>query len=144
MSQPIVWIHGDDLSPQNPALLRYPQAPALWVWDDQLLQEWQISLKRIVFIYECLLELPVTIRRGDPVQELQRFAQTHGADRLATTDSPSPRFNQIADAIEADLDLEICDGPEFAAIEGYVDLKRFSRYWKTAQQWAFEPTSRDH
>ncbi|WP_126147747.1 hypothetical protein [Synechococcus elongatus] len=139
--KPIVWIHGDALSPQNPALLRYPKAPALWVWDDSLLKDWQISLKRVVFIYECLLELPVTIRRGDPATELRRFAQAHGADCIATTDSPSPRFNQIADAIEADFNLEICDGPEFAAIEGYVDLKRFSRYWKTAQQSAFEPTT---
>ncbi|ABB57898.1 hypothetical protein [Synechococcus elongatus] len=139
--KPIVWIHGDALSPQNPALLRHPKAPALWVWDDSLLKDWQISLKRVVFIYECLLELPVTIRRGDPATELRRFAQAHGADCIATTDSPSPRFNQIADAIEADFNLEICDGPEFAAIEGYVDLKRFSRYWKTAQQSAFEPTT---
>lgn len=142
MSHTIVWVHGDSLSPENPALLTYPQAPAIWVWDDALLEEWQIGLKRLVFIYECLLELPtVTIRRGDLTTEVRRFAQEHQADRIATTDSPSPRFNDTCDVLEADFDLEICSGPELVPYDGYLDLKRFSRYWKTAQPWAFEPTS---
>ena len=73
MKKPIIWVHGDCLSPKNPALQTYPDAPAIWVWDDALLEEWQINLKRIVFIYECLLELPVTIRRGDVAQEVVRL-----------------------------------------------------------------------
>jgi hypothetical protein len=68
-TRPIVWIHGDCLSPYGPALTAYPGAPAIWVWDDALLEEWRISLKRIVFIYECLLDLPVVIRRGDVATE---------------------------------------------------------------------------
>ncbi|HLO88451.1 MAG TPA: hypothetical protein VK203_26070 [Nostocaceae cyanobacterium] len=41
MSKAIVWVHGDCLSPQNPALLEYPKSPAIWVWDDALIEEWQ-------------------------------------------------------------------------------------------------------
>ncbi len=95
MEKPIVWVHGDCLSPKNPALQAYPEAAAIWVWDDALLEEWKISLKRIVFIYECLLELPVTIRRGDVAKEVVAFAQEQGADGVATAESPSPRFEVI-------------------------------------------------
>ncbi|HRF95569.1 MAG TPA: hypothetical protein PLZ51_10255, partial [Aggregatilineales bacterium] len=75
----IVWVHGDNLSPYNPALLEGKNAPALFVWDEKLLTEWHISLKRIVFIYECLLELPVIIRKGDVAQELVQFSQENYA-----------------------------------------------------------------
>ena len=140
MEKPIVWVHGDCLSPKNPALQTYPDAPAIWVWDEKLLEEWQISLKRIVFIYECLLELPVTIRRGDVAVEVVAFAKEHGADGVATADSPSPRFETICDDIEAAslLEVEVLSPEPFVKYDGYIDLKRFSRYWRVAQQYVFE------
>lgn len=139
MEKPIVWVHGDCLSPKNPALETYPNAPAIWVWDDKLLKEWQISLKRIVFIYECLLELPVTIRRGDVITEVVAFAKENGADGVATADSPSPRFEEICDGIEAALavEVEVWSPEPFVNYDGYIDLKRFSRYWSKAQQYVY-------
>ncbi len=137
MKKPIVWVHGDCLSPENPALQAYPDAPAIWVWDDALLEEWQISLKRIVFIYECLLELPETIRLGDVAAEVIAFAKEHGADGVATADTPAPRFEGICNAIEDALSIEVeVWSPEpFVNYDGYIDLKRFSRYWRTAQRY---------
>ncbi|MBH8551609.1 hypothetical protein I8751_04310 [Nostocaceae cyanobacterium CENA357] len=138
MSQPIVWVHGDCLSPYNPALQKYPNAPAIWVWDEALIEEWQLSLKRITFIYECLLELPVIIRRGNVAQELLVFAQENHADLIATANSPSPRFSDICNGIEAALKVEVLDVELFFDYDGYIDLKRFSRYWKVAQKYVFE------
>lgn len=139
MKKPIVWVHGDCLSPKNPAILEYPDAPAIWVWDDALLKEWQISLKRIVFIYECLLELPVTIRRGNVATEVVAFAKEHGADGVATAQSPSPRFEAICNDIEdAGLEVEVWSSDPFVDYDGYIDLKRFSRYWRKAQQYIFD------
>jgi hypothetical protein len=140
MKKPIVWVHGDCLSPKNPALLEYPNAPAIWVWDDALLEEWKISLKRIVFIYECLLELPVTIRRGDVAAEVIAFAKEQGADGIVAAESPSPRFNTICNAIEdaLSIEIEVWTPEPFVDYEGYIDLKRFSRYWRVAQQYVFE------
>lgn len=139
MKKPIVWVNGDCISPKNSALQTYANAPAIWVWDDALLEEWQISLKRIVFIYECLLELPVTIRRGDVATEVIAFAKEHGADGVATTESPSPRFEAICDALEdaSSLEIEVWSPDPFLDYDGYIDLKRFSRYWRVAQQYVF-------
>ena len=138
MSKQIIWIHGDCLSPKNPALQEYPDTPAIWVWDDDLLAEWQISLKRITFIYECLLELPVVIRRGDVVTEVLAFAKEHNATQVVTVDSPSPRFDAICSSIEKSLELEVFDVEPFFDYDGFIDLKRFSRYWKVAEQYVFE------
>lgn len=133
----IVWLHGDCLSPNNPALLAYPTAPALFVFDDALLSEWQISLKRIVFIYECLLELPVTIRRGDVATELTAFAAEHRATHIATTESPSPRFAALVRALQPAHRIEILPVDPFLSHPGPYDLKRFSRYWRAAEPHAF-------
>lgn len=138
MSNRIIWVHGDCLSPKNPALDEYPNTPAIWVWDDDLLEEWQISLKRITFIYECLLELPVTIRRGNIAKEILAFAKEHKADTVVTADSPSPRFDKICDEIEESKELEIFEVEPFFEYDGFIDLKRFSRYWKVAQKYVFE------
>jgi hypothetical protein len=138
MSKQIIWIHGDCLSPKNPALEEYPDTPAIWVWDDALLAEWQISLKRITFIYECLLELPVVIRRGEVATEVLAFAKEHDATEVVTVDSPSPRFDTICDRIEKSLKLEVFEVEPFFDYDGFIDLKRFSRYWKVAEQYVFE------
>jgi hypothetical protein len=137
MPKPVVWINGDCLSPHNPAIQEYPQAPALWVWDDALIGEWQIGLKRLAFIYECLLELPVEIRRGNVAAEVLAFAKEHDSNLVITTDSPSPRFNDICDQIKKSVDLEVLAGEPFFKYDGYIDLKRFSRYWKVAEKYVF-------
>ncbi len=137
MNQPIVWVHGDCLSPNNPALKAYPDAPAIWVWDDALIEEWQLSLKRITFIYECLLELPVVIRRGDVATEVVAFAKEHNTNSVMTAESSSPRFEDICNKIERSVPVEVLAVEPFFEYDGYIDLKRFSRYWKVAERHLF-------
>lgn len=131
--QPIIWVHGDCLNPLSPAWQRYPQAAAIWVWDDQLLIEQKISLKRILFIYECLLELPVNIRRGDVAQEVNAFAREQTADGIITTSSPSPRFQLICKQLE--LPLTVLPIESLINYQGDLNLKSFSRYWRVVQQY---------
>ena len=139
MIQPnaIVWIHGDCLSPQNPALQHAKDAPALFVWDEELLAQWQISLKRIVFMYECLLELPVTIRRGNVVEELRAFADEHHASRIVTSESVSPRFRVLRQQLARTHEVEVLPVEPFVRYSGEFDLRRFARYWKVAEPLAY-------
>ncbi|EFA73369.1 conserved hypothetical protein [Raphidiopsis brookii D9] len=106
-----------------------------------LIAEWQLSLKRITFIYECLIELPVEIRRGDVAQEVIRFARENNTGLVITTKSPSPKFAQICDLIRPHLDLEVLAVEPFFDYDGFLDLKRFSRYWKVAEKYVFRPNS---
>ena len=128
----IVWVHGDALSLTSAALEAHPEAPAIFVFDNQLLANYRLSFKRIVFIYECLLEMPVVIRRGDIATEVLAFATEHGAKQVATTRSPSPHFGQVLSRLKRDIEVAVHDEPPFAAEQPY-ELGRFSRYWSKAQ-----------
>jgi len=141
VNKSIIWVHGDVLSPYGPALQDEPESPAVFVWDEELLDMWDISLKRIAFIYECLLELPVHIRRGRVADEVIAFAHEHGAGRILTAESPSPRFDwvcrSISDGMPKGSRLEVLHVEPFIEYDGYIDLKRFSRYWRKVQKYAF-------
>ncbi len=141
LQRPIIWVHGDCLSPRHPALIGYPEAPAIFVWDEDLLAALRVSLKRIVFMYECLLELPVTIRRGDVAAEVLAFADEHGADGILTSDSPSPRFRRIRGRLAAALPVQVMPVEAFVRPTQRPDLTRFSRYWRTIQAEALSDSS---
>ncbi|MGB1253600.1 MAG: hypothetical protein ACPG8W_23520 [Candidatus Promineifilaceae bacterium] len=137
----VVWVHGDCLSPTNPALQAYPDAPAIFVWDEALLASSGIAFKRVLFMYESLLEMPVIIRRGNVAEELLRFAQEHDASTIVTTETPAPRFHRIARQVNRQIDtLRIYRVLPFIATQTHFDLKRFSRYWRTAKKFAFDPS----
>ena len=133
LSHPIVWVHEEALGPANPALEDWPQTPALFVFDQTWIAQQQISRKRLGFLYECCLELPVTIRKGDVVKEVLAFANRHGADGVVTSGAVDPRLNRIAAAIDRELPLWILDGEPFVDLPRPPRLGRFSRYWREAE-----------
>lgn len=132
MSNPILWIHGDCLRTTNPALLHYPQAPAVFVWDDALLKDYRISLKRLVFIYESLLELPVTILRGSVPEQVCAFAEQHQASHIVTSASIAPRFAEHLKQMQKSYHVKVVAEEVFVDIPSHTDIRRFSRYWQAA------------
>ena len=151
MKHPILWIHGEALGPSNPALVAHPGRPAVFVFDTALLEgktpAAAISLKRIGFLYECLLELPVTLRRGDVAEQVLAFAGAHGADGIVTSAATDPRFKVICRRLEPHLPLQVLEPEPFVVLEPEPNLGRFSRYWRQAEravwaQWATAPGPR--
>ena len=134
---PVVWVHGEALGPANPALQAHPDRPALFVFDDALIsgngESQGLSLKRLGFLYECLLELPLTLRRGDVAAQVLAFARRHGADGVVTSAAVDPRFAAIRDQIATELPVQVLATPPFVPLEAPVDLRRFSRYWRRAE-----------
>lgn len=127
MSDTITWVHDEMLSPR----WLKPEQPAIFVFDNEWIRQGRISLKRIVFMYECLLEMPgVSIARGKVAESVVAFAAKHGAERIETARSEDPRLKRQA----ADLDAVLLDPEPFVALPSDVDLKRFSRYWRKAER----------
>ena len=133
MLKPVLWIHGEALGPTNQALLAHPEAPAVFVFDRQLIETQRLSLKRLGFLYECLLELPVTLRQGDVAQEVLAFARRHGADGVVTSAAVDPRFAVLREQIAAQLPVQVLEPEPFVALPQPLDLRRFSRYWRRAE-----------
>lgn len=130
MTTPLIWLHEDCLHPHSPALQAYPAAPRVFVFADDP----GVSLKRIVFQYECLLEIPgVEIRRGEIVTELVQAARQHGCQRIVTISSAAPQWAASCARLrdEEQLSIEVfAPEPFFVAGEDErFDLRRFSRYW---------------
>jgi hypothetical protein len=126
----IVWVHGDALRIDSAAFRHTPGAPAIFVWDDVVIRGYGLSLKRLVFMYECLLDLPLDIYRGDVATEVRGFAQRHAADTIVTMESVAPRFHHIVTELrQTHTVLVLADAPLVEAPAG-VDLGRFSRYWQ--------------
>lgn len=141
----LVWVHEDCLRPGGPALLRYPEAPAVAVLDERALDNAGASLKQIVFVYESLLEIPgVGIFKGDTAETLAAAARDRGCETVATAESASPEVSRILRELES-LGLSTEEVPDEPFVdltpeeERGLDLKRFSRYWRSVKQRALRP-----
>jgi deoxyribodipyrimidine photo-lyase len=155
--RPVLWIHGEALGPANPALRAHPGAPALFVFDAELIAGGTattggqpLAPGRLRFLRECLAELPVAVREGEVAAELLAFAAEHGADGIVTSRGVDPRFTAIARQVAAALPLQVLDPEPFVALPlegaGAPDLRRFSRFWRRAEPlvWAgFSRRDRD-
>lgn len=140
-SSVLVWIHEECLNPFSPALQAHPNASRVFVFDENASQ--QTSLKRLVFQYECLLEIPnIEIRKGDIAEQLTLAAQEHNCSHIVTTAAVAPNLQAICTQLqrEANLALSILTPEPFvelsAATAKQLDLKRFSRYWQAIKRQA--------
>jgi hypothetical protein len=131
MTKPLVWIHTDAL---NSRLIEAAGqgTPALFVFDPEQIAGW--SLNRIQFVYECLLELPVEIRRGPALTEIQRFAIENGCSQLLVSASPDPWIRHTVERLRASLPVQLQQPEPFVDLPPGIDLKRFSRYWQKAEK----------
>ena len=150
--RPLVWVHGEALGPSNPALRAHPDAPALFVFDTELLAgrtattggiaaagvgRAPLAPQRLRFLRECLAELPVDVAEGDVAAELVAAAAAQGCDGIVTSRAVDPRFAVIAARLSQQLPLRILEPEPFVDMPlqgpGSPDLGRFSRYWKKAE-----------
>lgn len=140
--RPLLWVHTDSLNPESPMLLAHPESPAVFVWDTEWLAKEAITLKRIVFLAECLGEMPGTIelRAGDPATELLAAAKAGDADYILAQRTPDPRLQAAALSAARVLPVVWYDPPPFVENTRAFDLKRFSRYWQRAQSSAMQTT----
>jgi len=122
----MVWLHPDCLAAEWCAL----GERAVFIFDDAYLTQAGWGLKRVMFVYETLLELPVEIHRGPTVATLLRLA---GEASLVTVDTPDPWLRERFAELGRQAELEIVPAPAFVEISGKVDLQRFSRYWRRAE-----------
>lgn len=130
------WLHTDCL---NAGWLDPALGPAVFVFDDRQLEAENWGLKRIGFIYECLLELPgVEIRRGPLAETLAQLAEERHLKSILTVRTPDPWLQaQAADLGAKNIQVEWVTPEPFVALSGWVDLRRFSRYWQRAEPMLF-------
>lgn len=127
MNDTILWLHDEMLGPH----CLVEGVPAVFVFDEQWIAEQRLSLKQIVFMYECLRDLSgVEVRKGSVVEQVSAFAAERGATRILTRRSPLPRLKRQG----AELGVEWIEPEPIATLPEGADLKRFSRYWRKVEK----------
>jgi len=140
--QPLVWLSLDSLGNASPARRRYPEAAALFIFDPAWLEQERPSLKRLVFIMDCLADVPnVEIWHGDPAAVLPARAAAVGADHVCVAATPCPRVRGTAERLSTTLPVVPVDWPPFCDAARVTDLGRFSRYWNKVSKSALQPTA---
>ena len=97
-----VWITGESLGDNDPAMSFYDQLPVVFIFDKHLLNKLQISTKRINFLLDCLKEInskrELEVHLTDPKEFLENkyFASTFAAvpkyREITEKNTPSVEF----------------------------------------------------
>ncbi len=92
-----MWLTAESLGDSDPALTAHPDLPAVFVFDEPLLQRLRLSGKRLVFLAECLADLA---SRRDVDVRLGRVPDELAGNPLAATFAPVPGFARHADSVQ--------------------------------------------
>lgn len=131
-----VWLHGDSLSQRDPALRKHAGGGSVFVFDRPFLEKAGLSFKRIFFLYECAVEAAEEMRVGETVEEVMEWMREKGVERLAVTESPSPRWRETVEKLRQKVEVEVVPAEEMVTVpEGYR-VKRFTPFWKDlGKEW---------
>jgi len=132
----VVWLHGDSLSEKDPAAMKYPEAPRVFVFDRPFLEKAKLSFKRIFFLYECAAEAAQEIRVGETAEELRAALEAKGAGRLAVTGSVSPRWRELVEELKKSVEVEVVPARDLVEVPADYEAKRFTPFWKKfGREW---------
>jgi deoxyribodipyrimidine photo-lyase len=138
LTRPLVWITLDSASPVSPAAARFPDAPRIFVIDQAWLESERPSLKRLVFLFECLADVPaIEVHVGDPRTMLTARARALGCDGLAVAETSCPWVRRTAADVMATIPVQVCACPPFCDRSRVSDLGRF---WQKVSRSAMQPT----
>lgn len=134
MSASLVLLHEEALRMTHPVFSAAPlNTKAIFVWDDTYFKKMSYTLKRLVFIYETLLEMPIDIYQGETLSVIK----TIGPTEVFVPASANPEIARVMKEISLLTKVEIVSDEPFVKLKNQTDLKRFFQYWKTAQKTAF-------
>lgn len=134
MNAPLIWLHEESLRIMHPACNAAPNGTrAIYVWDDDYFRQANYSLKRLVFIYETLCELPIEIIHGNTLEVLRGF----GPSTLYVPETNNPLITDIITVLKSALPVQIVENEAFAVVKNPTDFRRFFHYWKKAEKSAF-------
>jgi len=140
-ARPLVWLTLDSCSPVGPAAAAHPDAPRIFVVDRGWLAAERPTLKRLVFLWECLADVPnLEIHVGDPRTILVDRARELGCDGITVADTPCPGVRAAAADVATALPVEVHSWPRFCDRTRVSDLGRFSRFWEKVRGSAMKPT----
>ena len=106
---------------------------AVHIWDDEYYRTQRYSLKRLVFIYETLLELPLEIIHGNTLDILNE----QNLDHIVIPYSGDQALTNLFSKIEKIKTVHYLFETSFVNLDRTTEFKRFFKYWNQAKKSAF-------
>lgn len=132
MPKQIVWLHDKALSINHPVFDVADVDGVLFIWDDAYFKRREYSLKRLVFIYETLCELPVEILYGKTIDVIA----TLQVEKVITPYTADTEVKSIIAELKESIEVEVVHDKPFVKIPDGYDFKRFFKYWNKAKKTA--------
>ena len=134
MNRALICLHEGALRITHPIFKFAPTGTkAIYVWDDEYLRRANYSLKRLVFLYETLCDLPVDVVRG--ATRTVVMAMTPAMLYVPATNNPS--LLSLFAGISPATPLTFVDDDIFAVMEKTSEARRFFQYWSKVERSAF-------
>jgi hypothetical protein len=134
MSTPLIWLHEEALRLSHPVFHSTPNGlRAIYIWDDAYFRQANYSLKRLIFIYETLCELPVDIIHGNTLDVVRELAPS----TLYIPATNNPLIIHIMNSLEAIVPVTVVEDEAFVVIKKPGEFRRFFQYWNKAEKSAF-------
>ncbi|PZP85939.1 MAG: hypothetical protein DI582_04395 [Azospirillum brasilense] len=134
MNPPLILLHDEALRATHPVFAAAPEGcRAVFAWDDAYFQKAGYSLKRLVFMYETLCELPVDLLHASAWDVVQHLAP----GRLYIPAASNPLLLGMIDTLRPLAPVTIVAEEPFVTIRKPIDARRFFQYWKKAEKTAF-------
>jgi len=139
MSRAIIWVHEDALSQSHPVFSAAgDEYVALFVWDNEYFQSQNYTVKRLLFIYECLLEMDVQIIKGNTAEVLSDFCE----GQIYTAHTPNPYFLDIVEKLRARSSrVTMIEDEPFSQIASDVPMGRFFQFWNKGRKFIMKPNA---
>jgi hypothetical protein len=126
MSEALILLHEKALRLSHPVFKVAPKdTQAIFIWDDDYFRKVNYSLKRLVFLYETLCELPIQLFRGATV-EVVRTLQPSG---LFIPETNHPIIQSLIAELQTFVPVVIVPEEAFVELEQDLDPRRFFQYW---------------
>lgn len=141
MTKEIIWIHDKALNKEHKVFKHLkPHTTALYIWDDAYFKSRSYTLKRLIFIYETLSEMPVEIIRGQTLDVIRSLAPL----KITTFFTVDTSINQLITKLSETYAVEIIKPEPFVEIAPKYDFKGFFNYWGKAKKTAFLRDGREN
>ena len=125
----IAWVHIDALDADHPVMDRAERAVFVWDAGDMARRGW--TLKRCLFVHECVAEMGVEVIAGEAASVLRALDGP-----IFAAETPDPALK----AVMAALEIEAVPGKPFSTLPPSTDMGRFFRYWNQARRSAMTHT----
>jgi hypothetical protein len=134
MNKSLIILHEEALRSTHPVFTAAPKGTkAIYIWDDAYINQVNYSLKRLVFIYETLCELPIDIIHGDTISTIKELAPPS----IYVPTSNNPYICSLINDLKLITEVNVINEEEFAHIKKPISFKRFFQYWNQAEKTAF-------